>query len=209
VHGDAELAAVAVQLLAGADAGGVGGDQGDVTRGVLLGEARGQLGDGGGLAGAGRADQGDHAAFFQRVDRGDRQLARDQPQHQAAATMGFGLQRDLHGHVAGQPGVEAVLVHQVQRGGAHRAATQALVGEAVHLALDHLAHAGHFLAQLADLGVVLGNHGQRRCRGQHGAGLASTAASTAAGSLAAIPGCASTRQRSAAAAAARPGPRLS
>ena len=73
---------------------------------MLLGEARGQLGDGGGLAGAGRADQGDHAAGLQRVNRGDRQLARQQAQHQPAATVGFGVQRDLHGHVAGDAGVQ-------------------------------------------------------------------------------------------------------
>ena len=168
VHGDAQLAAVAVQLLAATDAHGVGGHQGHIARVVALGEAGRQLGDGGGLAGPRGADQGDHAAGFQRIGLGDGQLLRQQSQHQAATAMGLGVGGNLQGDVAGDAGVEAVVFHQLHRLHAHRRAAQAFVGEAVHLALDHFAHRRQFAAHLhqlrvalARVGGVVGHHGQR------------------------------------------------
>ncbi len=61
VHGDAEDLGVDAQLLVGADAEAVGGDQGDPLGAVALHEARRELGRGGGLAHPGGPHQGDDA----------------------------------------------------------------------------------------------------------------------------------------------------
>ena len=66
VHHHAQDLAVDAQLLVAADTVGVGGDQGQLVRAVAHHAARGQLGGGGGLADAGRADQGVHAALLQQ-----------------------------------------------------------------------------------------------------------------------------------------------
>ncbi|MCY1429922.1 hypothetical protein D9M71_458550 [compost metagenome] len=67
-HRHIEDATEGLDLLLGANAETVHAHQGDVLRAVLEHVAGSQLGQGGGLAHAGRADQGDHAALFQRLD---------------------------------------------------------------------------------------------------------------------------------------------
>ena len=67
VHRHAEDAAVGAKLLVGTDAVGIQRDEAQLRGTVPGGEGRGDLGGGGGLAHAGRADQGEDAALlFQR-----------------------------------------------------------------------------------------------------------------------------------------------
>src|SRR5690606_23201373 len=92
-------AAVCVQLLAGADALEVGGDQRHVAGAVAGGEARGDLGGGGGLAGAGRADEGNYVvAAADIVDwffAADGQHAREFGQHRGVHAGGVQRRVDL------------------------------------------------------------------------------------------------------------------
>ena len=94
VHRHAEDAAVGAQLFVRRDAVGIERDQAKVGRTVLAGEGRRDLGGGGGLAHARRADQRQHAALVFQCRRGvaAMQIALEHAGGPAVLVVGVGTQ---------------------------------------------------------------------------------------------------------------------
>ena len=97
-HRHAENAPQGLELLLCADAKAVHAHQSDLLRAVLKHITRSQLGQGSGLAHAGRANQRDHTTLFQRLDLGRSDRVSQMRQQHAP-----GLTRLGHtGHLAQQ-----------------------------------------------------------------------------------------------------------
>jgi hypothetical protein len=148
VHRHAEDAAVGAQLFVRGDAVGVQRDQAEVAGAVLGGEGGGDLGGGGGLADAGRADQREHAAL---VFDGQFMLVGDDVAFQHAGGPGH-----LVGHVGRQAGDQ--LADQCGRQAAVQQALRQLRLARVALQLFHEGqHAEALFDQVAH-GAQLAQH---------------------------------------------------
>ncbi|MCY1429796.1 hypothetical protein D9M71_457270 [compost metagenome] len=150
-----EDATEGLELLLGADAEGVHAHQGDALGAVLEHIARGQLGQGGGLAHAGRADHGDHPALFQRL-----LLRRADGVGQVRQQHAPGLARfldvgDLVQQDAAEVSRQAHALQAAPKAGLLRTAALHLApGDGAQLHFDQFAQAAQFEAHGVQRGLV-------------------------------------------------------
>ncbi|MNK93780.1 hypothetical protein D3C87_1139550 [compost metagenome] len=141
-HRHIENAPQGLELLLGTDAEAVHAHQRNVLRAVLEHVTGGQLGQGGGLAHAGRADHGNHAAFFQRLDfRGNDHARQVRQQHAPGLTRLFDI-GDHRQKVARQRAGQADALQATPEVGLVRtAALQLIPGQGAELYFHEFAQA--------------------------------------------------------------------
>ncbi|MNF44722.1 hypothetical protein D3C84_258380 [compost metagenome] len=154
-------------MFVGPDPVVVRGDESHLLGAILHGKASRQLGDGGGLAHPGRAEQGHGTALAQDVVFADLELGR-----QYLGQLGHGLMdghvfRDKPGKLIGEGIVEPHLLEFLDEQRPHRlAALHLLPHQAGDLVLQQLADAGHLLAHPLHLLIPRGGLGSTGAGGR-------------------------------------------